>query len=272
MKHGFMTFSYPKASLEALFEDARQFGYDGIEIRIGVNHGHGLEIDTPPAAQQAARKQAKEEGIELYSVASSFQLALRPLDDDEAKRTLALTSEIGARVIRVFGGSFEDEGIQFDTARTQLVAGLSRFAELARQETDGGVVLALESHDSWTDPAVLVAVMEEVGQPGVGINWDAYHIVRMTGMGVAEHFPIIKRWVNHVHVHDGTDTKQAPVLSPIGTGIVDHDALIRCLASINFDGYLMGEWIHSVMEGNTDPIVYLPRELKKLRKIEASLA
>lgn len=43
------------------------------------------------------------------------------------------------------------------------------------------------------------------------------------------------------------------------------------LASIGYDGYLMGEWIHAMMDGETDPDAYLPRELAKLRSIEADL-
>ena len=290
MNHGFMTFSYPKASLEAILEDASQFGYTGIELRIGRNQGHGLEIDSPAEALANARSTAEGEGIMLYSLASSFQLAVEELDEDEFKQTLQMATAVGARVIRVFGGAFEDEGLSADDARARLVASLARCGELSHEITagkadedgpgarggvsgspDGSVVIALESHDAWTDPQTLAAVLEDAGQDNVGLNWDPYHIVRMHELGVAEHFPTVRPWIRHVHVHDGTATRQAPVLKSIGTGVVDHEAMMRGLAEIGFDGFLMGEWIHSLMEGNTDPVIYLPRELKKLKKIEAAL-
>ncbi len=290
MNHGFMTFSYPKASLAAIIEDATQFGYTGIELRIGRNQGHGLEIDSSHELLTAARSQAESEGVHLYSLASSFQLAVEELDEEEARQTLAMATAIGSRVIRVFGGAFKDEGLDLASARSRLVSGLRRFSELSKELTagsaddtgpgrrggvagsaDGSVVIALESHDAWTDATVLAEVLAEVSKDNVGLNWDPYHIVRMHGTSVADHFPTIRAWVKHVHVHDGTATTGAPVLTSVGTGIVDHEAMIRGLMEIGFDGFLMGEWIHSLMEGNTDPVIYLPRELKKLRKIEASL-
>lgn len=272
MRYGFMTFSFPLATVAALVEEARQAGFTGIELRIGRNHGHLLETDAPADRRREARAIATDAGIDLYSLAGSHQLAVDELDSDDARRTLTLAADLGARVIRVFGGAWADSGLDAATARARLVAGLRRFGELSREETGAdGVIVALESHDAWTDPEVLAAVLDDVDSPLVGLNWDPYHIVRMTGRGVADHFPVVSRHVRHVHFHDGTDSKEAPILAPIGTGIVDHAELLRSLRSIGFEGYLMGEWIHSMMEGNTDPIVYLPRELKKLKEIEAAL-
>ncbi|MFW5776607.1 MAG: sugar phosphate isomerase/epimerase family protein [Spirochaetota bacterium] len=273
MKYGFMTFSFPRADIATLVEETVQAGYDGLEIRIGRNQGHGLEIDSTTQTRKDAVKIAGEAGIDLYSLASSFQLALSPLAEDEARATLGLASDLNARAIRVFGGPYKDSGLSRDEARAQLVAGLRAFGELAARETGPSpVLIVLESHDAWTEPELLAGIVDEVGLANVGLNWDPYHIVRTTDMGVAEHFPLISKHVKHTHVHDGRKSDGTPVLSAIGTGIVDHRQMLECLRSISYDGYLMGEWIHSLMEGSTDPIEYLPRELKKLKQIEASLS
>lgn len=271
MKYGFMTFSFPRAGVSTIVEEARQAGYDGIELRIGRTHGHGIEIGADKETLREAVKAAADADIELYSLASSFQLAIDPLDEDEARATLGLATGVGAKVIRVFGGPYGDANLSQEDARAQLVNGLRAFGELAEQETDG-VIVALESHDAWTDPDILAGVLDEVDRVNVGLNWDPYHIVRMTGRGVAEHFPTIARHVRHTHVHDGKPSEGAPILSAIGTGIVNHREMLESLVSISYDGYLMGEWIHSIMEGTTDPIAYLPRELTALKRIEAELA
>lgn len=275
MKYGFMTFSYPEAGIADVVGNAARAGYTGIEVRIGAGHRHGLEIDAPGARRAEAVGIAGDAGIELYAIATSFKLAVDPLDEDTARATLKLAADLGAKVVRVFGGAFADVGIDAATARARLVEGLSRFGALARAEAGGSVTIALESHDAWTDPDELAAVLDEVtgGSPDVpaGLNWDAFHIVRTTGQGVAEHFPTIARHVKHVHVHDGYQRDGKPVLAPIGEGVVDQDEQLRALASIAYDGYLMGEWIHAMMDGETDPDAYLPRELAKLRSIEADL-
>ncbi|MFP4378030.1 MAG: sugar phosphate isomerase/epimerase family protein [Spirochaetales bacterium] len=272
MKYGFMTFSFPRASVSTLIEEAIQAGYTGIELRIGRNQGHGLEIDSTHKTRSEALSKAKEAGIDLYSLASSFQLAVEPLDEQEARATIELADDLEARVIRVFGGPFQDSGLSREEARAQLVAGLKRFGELSAKESKNSpVVIALESHDAWTEPELLAGIIDEVGMPHVGLNWDPYHIVRTTDQGVRQHFDTIKRYVVHTHVHDGKKSDGAPVLCSIGNGIVDHREMLECLKSISYDGYLMGEWIDSLMEGSTDPIEYLPRELKKLKRIEAEL-
>ncbi len=272
MKYGFMTFSFPRASVSTLVEEALQAGYDGLELRIGRTHAHGIEIDSSKETRQDAVRIAADAGIDLYSLASSLQLALAPLDEQEARETLQLALDVGARVIRVFGGPHKDGGLSRNDARSQLVGGLRRFGELsATMSRSNPIVIALESHDAWTEPDLLSGILDEVNLPHVGLNWDPYHIVRTTDQGVAEHFPVIKKHVKHTHVHDGKKSDGAPILSPIGTGIVNHQEMLECLASVSYDGYLMGEWIPSLMEGSTDPIEYLPRELKALKKIEASL-
>jgi len=272
MKYGFMTFSFPRANVSTLIEETIQAGYTGLELRIGRNQGHGLEIDSTSETRNNALSIAKGAGIDLYSLASSFQLALEPLNEEEARATIELANDLEARVIRVFGGPFMDSGISREEARTQLIAGLKRFGELSAKESKNDpVVIALESHDAWTEPELLAGILDEVGMPHVGLNWDPYHIVRTTDQGVATHFPAVKRHVKHVHVHDGKKTNGAPILCSIGAGIVDHREMLECLKSTSFDGYLMGEWIDSLMEGSTDPIEYLPRELKKLKRIEAEI-
>lgn len=272
MKYGFMTFSFPRANVSTLIEETIQAGYTGLELRIGRNQGHGLEIDSSPQARREALAMAREANIDLYSLASSFQLALSKLDEDEARATLKLAKDIDAKVIRVFGGPIHDSGLSRDEARSQLVTGLSRFGELAESETGSeSVIIALESHDAWTDPELLAGILDEVGRDNVGLNWDPYHIVRTTDQCVASHFPTIQGHVKHTHIHDGKKSDGAPILSSIGSGIVDHREMLSALKSISYTGYLMGEWIHSLMEGSTDPIEYLPRELKQLKQIEAEL-
>ena len=272
MKYGFMTFSFPRASVSALVEEALQAGYNGLELRIGRTHAHGIEIDSSAADRKAAVQIAADAGIELYSLASSFQLALAPLDEQEARETLQLATDVGARVIRVFGGPYKDGGLSQDDARSQLVTGLRTFGELsAGMSGSKPVIIAIESHDAWTEPKLLAGILDEVNLAHVGLNWDPYHIVRTTDQGVAEHFPVIKKHIKHTHFHDGKKSVNEPILSAIGTGIVNHQEMLECLSSVSYNGYLMGEWIHSIMEGSTDPIEYLPRELKSMKNIEVRL-
>lgn len=100
--------------------------------------------------------------------------------------------------------------------------------------------------------------------PAVGANWDVMHPVRAGHATIDESFEVLKPWIRHLHVHDGSEGG-AP--APMGEGVVDHRRVIELLATIGFDGHLSGEWI------KWEPYdVYLPRELAALRGYERGLA
>ena len=53
-------------------------------------------------------------------------------------------------------------------------------------------------------------------------------------------------------------------MRPIGSGIIDHRTVLKCLKSISFAGFLSGEWIKWEAYEK-----HLPREIATLRKYEA---
>lgn len=268
MKYSFMTFSTPGLSLDDVLKKARHLGYDGIEPRVEANHGHGIELSTSPAERKEIRQKFQDSGIANACLATS----VRYLDDPEknadhieaTKRYLELAAETGGARLRVFGGGHGSEEKDVFAARNipALVDALGQVKEAAAAHA---VLICLETHDYWCHPEHVATVMQQVDSPAVGVNWDIMHPVRTSGFTVERSFEILRPWIFHFHMHEGTTNREKLEFLNFGDprGEYDHDLAIRLLHRDGFDGYMSGEWI-----GWQDDKEHLERELNAIRKIE----
>jgi sugar phosphate isomerase/epimerase len=261
MKYAFMSFSTPKLSLVETIHVAEQNGYDGIEPRLDAGHAHGVEVSASPEERASIRRLFAATEVELACLATSLSYA----DPDQAdvmlrqtRERIDLAADVGAPALRVFGGRIP-EGISRERAIELLVESLGSVAEYA---VERGITLYLETHDDWCDPLHVAAVVEQVNQPAVAVNWDAMHPVRTGHATMDGAFETLKPWIRHLHVHDGVGGESLELV-PMGQGDYDHRRVIELLMSIDFDGYISGEWI------DWEPYdVHLPRELATLKRYE----
>jgi sugar phosphate isomerase/epimerase len=242
MKYAFMTFSCKDASLDEVLALARRTGYEGVELRSGGGHAHGVEVDTGPNERATVKRKCAEAGIEPCCIAISARFA-DPADAAEwvaeTEATIELASDIGSPVIRVFGGKLGEEVSRGEAV--EAVAGHLR--GLASEAEAHGVTLAMETHDAWCDAAHVAAVMRLVDHPAVGVNWDVMHPGRAAGYSLEASFELLKPWIRHLHFHDAMLVPDKLDFRKIGEGEIDHRVILRQLAGIGYTGYLSGEWI-----------------------------
>jgi sugar phosphate isomerase/epimerase len=268
MKYSYMSFSTPRGTLAEMLELARKLGYDGIEPRVEVKHAHGVELSADPAARRGIRKKIEDSGMALACIATSCRFADPALAGEQVKSALQyidLAADLGCPRLRVFGGGYP-QSISPALATNSLVKGLLALAERAAERH---VVVCMETHDSWTDPAVVAGVMGRVDRPSIAVNWDIMHTQRQGGATMAEAWRVLRPWVRHVHVHDGREIEKALRVVPIGTGDYDHAAAIRLLVQSGYGGFVSGEWI----ESSADPAFFanhLGPELARLKAFEAA--
>lgn len=241
MHYAFMSFSCPELSLPEMLRVATDLGYEGIEPRLGQAHAHGIEVGTPARQLAAYRRQAEDAGVAICCLATGCRFADPQTCQsalDELHQAVDLAAALGCPRLRVFGGPL---GLGLERAEAiELVAEcLVKGAELAGPAE---ISLCLESHDAWTNPEHLAAVMRRADHAFVAINWDAMHPVRQSGWTVADSFRVLQPWIRHVHVHDGTLADPLE-LRPMGQGEIDHREVIRLLQQDQYDGFVSGEWI-----------------------------
>ena len=267
MLYSFMSFSVPHLTLEEMLETAKRFGYDGVEPRCEADHRHGIEISASASERTRIRDAARRVGIAYSCVATSRRYADPAQAEESVAQThdyIDLAADIGCSRIRVFGGPM-GEGLSREEAVELVARSLSSVADHAAER---GVVVCMETHDDWCDPRDVARVMERVGHDAVGVNWDIMHPVRAAGYTMADAYPPIRRWVKHVHFHDGTKDEHGLHLVPVGKGCVDHRAAVKLLLDDGYEGFLSGEWIDWEIAWET----HLPQELATMKGYEREQA
>ena len=263
MKYSFMSFSCPELTLDEMLAMAKEFGYDGIEPRISSNHQHGVEFDTNQHQRKEIKQKALDIGIAIGCVATSCRYADPKISQDmvnDTEKAIDLAADIGSSRIRVFGGKIGD-GLDRTDAVELVAESLLSIADYASKR---GVSICVETHDVWCNPIDVAAVMEKASHSAIAVNWDIMHPVRRGYATIEESFEILKPWIQHLHIHDGSAQKS---LLPIGEGDIDHKSAIERLSTIAFDGYLSGEWI----SWDDSYRNYLPRELQTLKRYQSEL-
>ncbi len=262
MKYAFMTFSCPTYDLDRTLALARQFGYQGIEPRIGSGHQHGIEVSASAEIRRVIRKKAEDAGIEICCLATSCKYADPTVYSqmvEQARMAIDLAADVGSTRIRVFGGPIPQEFTRLQ-AVDLLVGALSALAGYASPRN---VCVCLETHDDWSDPAWVAQVMQRVDHPAVGVNWDLLHPVRRVRCSIDQAFTTLKPWIHHVHFHDGVASESNLEFRSIGRGDIDHRRAVHLLRSIRYEGFLSGEWINW-----ESAEIHLPRELEALLQYE----
>lgn len=265
MRYAFMSFSAPEQSLPELLATARKYGYDGIEPRLDARHAHGVETAATSADRETMRRQVADSGIAMACLATSLNYADPSRTAERIEATHAridLAGDLGVPVIRVFGGGLP-QGLGRDDAIRQVADCLKAVADHAAARQ---VVIAMETHDAWCDPAHVAAVMERVEHPSIGVNWDIMHPVRVAAVSIDASYKTLKPWIRHLHVHDSTTADKSSPLAPIGSGPIDHRRALELIVRDGYTGFISGEWI------KWEPAdVHLPRELAKLKEYESEL-
>ena len=266
MNYAFMSFSCPQATFAEMLALAVQYGYGGVEPRAAGGQNHGVELEASAEERASFRAQAAEAGVAICCLASGARFAdpaSREAEVGEALEYIDLSADIGAPALRVFGGRIP-AGISRETAIDGVTDALKQLAERADAR---GVVVCLETHDDWCNPADVAAVMERVDHPTIGVNWDAAHPLRQAGWTLTDSYRTLRPWIHHVHMHDMFLAVDRLDYTPFGTGDIDHREVLELLRGGGYDGYLSGEWIDW-----QPPEVHLPREIATLRGYERTLA
>ncbi|MEZ4681776.1 MAG: sugar phosphate isomerase/epimerase family protein [Caldilineaceae bacterium] len=266
MNFAFMSFSCPELTLTEMLTLAAQTGYEGIEPRAGSDHRHGVELETDSATRQQMREAAAQSGIAICCLATSCRYAdpaTVQAEIDNTLRYIDLAADVGAPRLRVFGGKVA-ASINRESAIDNVAEALTAVAAHAH---DRDVVVCLETHDDWCNPAHVAAVMQQVDHPAIAVNWDIMHPIRAGGATMESAYAALRPWIQHVHVHDGSTRLDTLEMLPVGTGDIDHRLAIELLYADHYTGYLSGEWI------NWEPYAtHLPRELAQLELYVAEIA
>lgn len=226
----------------------RGLGFQGVEL--GGFPPHPNPDALPTADERAACKaRLAEVGLRFSGLAADLWAEhLVDTDDTSAylacfRKNLDFCVDLGIRGIRVDSVQPPTalEGIDVEAARRRVVA---TWKQCAREAADKGVYVTWEFEPgfAFNKPSDIVRIVDEVGDPNFGVQFDTCHAHMVAAVGarqpgVKETLPggalelaqKLRGRINHIHLIDSDGTlhdDETSTHAPFGDGILDFDALL----------------------------------------------
>jgi glucosamine-6-phosphate deaminase len=263
VKLSFSTLGCPAWSLPAIVDAAGRLGYDGIELRfIEGDDALWARPELTGRGLQETRGRLRDAALAISCVDTrSFfhhpDPALRETAIEEARRSLGLAAELGARGIRVFGDRVQP-GQDRETTRGWIREALARLAEAARAL---GVEVWIESHGDFAQAQDTMGLLEGIPAEGAGVLWDPANAFE-AGEDPADGLARLGARARHVHLKDvARDTSPAgrgwlPRLP--GEGEFAPERVLDLLRARGYDAWVSFEWEKRWYPELAEPEVALP--------------
>jgi len=177
----------------------------------------------------------------------------RQLKDAEAY--IEIAHALRSPTIRLFGGPIPPSQDEKQTLEW-IIEGFRKTGDRAAQR---GVLVLLETHDSFSTGAKARALLEAVSHPNIAIVWDFLHSIRF-GEDIGQTWAQIGFWVKDVHVKDSSQySAEGFDLKLPGEGRLPIREVIWLLHRNGYKGWLTFEWEKGWHPEIEEPEVAFPR-------------
>ncbi|HHV98858.1 MAG TPA: sugar phosphate isomerase/epimerase [Clostridiaceae bacterium] len=266
MKISFSTLGCPDWSWEEITATARDFGFDGIEVR-GIEN----EIYVPHAKPftennlKATLEKLERLNLEIPCITSSCYLFNKLKINKymrEGMEYVDLAQKIGARYVRVLGDANPEPSSEIDTAFvTENLCLLAQYAE------NKGVKILLETNGVFADSDTILSVIERVNSPALGILWDMHHPFRFMNEPVEKTYNSLKKYIEFVHIKDSVMEDGRVKYRMMGYGDVPVKTGLELLKAGGYEGYVSLEWVKRWCMELEEPGIVLPHFINYVKNI-----
>lgn len=200
MRLAFMSWVCPKMTLTELLAAGKRHGYEGVEFRPEVGHGHGVELSATAAQRKALRQEVEDSGLVACCIAPSVGCDKEGTERDKHAQTLLryidLAAEMGILCVRVFGDPLPNGGAGRRSDSYALQADF--LARPCERAAAAGVKIVLEVHGNLRGFDVGEILYRAAYPPALWINWHLEHCLNH-GEDVDEAYRHVKGRVGHAH-------------------------------------------------------------------------
>lgn len=270
MKTSFSTLACPDFSWQDIYSMAKDFNFDGIEIR-----GLGDNIYSTKVAPFTDEElpntldKLKELDIEISCLSSGEPVNnLETKDKAIAEITdyVELASKLSTKYVRVLGDKLPAPEGEVDD---DVVIGIMK--ELVSVAEKNDVVLLLETNGVYSDTSRLKKVLDSINSQHVQALWDVHHPYRFQGESPKTTVSNLGDYIKYVHVKDSVMEDGKVEYKMMGTGDLPLKEVFEELHSIDYDGYISLEWVYRWARNLLDGGIVVPHFAKfmdKYRKAE----
>ena len=261
MKLSFSTLGCPKWNLEKIASKAVEYGFDGVELRIGGTQH--VDLSMSAGERKAVRKLFEDCGIEICSLGGYSQFCSENEKDlnenmDLLFNYIELAHDLGVPYVRTFIGQYP-ETMTEDEAAEIAAKYLNLCGEKAIRNS---VIVLIETHDAFGTAKQVHKIVSKIRNEGVAILWDIHHTC--SGGETPElTYAILGKLIKHIHLKDAEEDN----VCLMGMGSLPIRETISLLKNGGFDGYLSLEWEKMWIKELEEPEIAFPQYINYIRNI-----
>ncbi len=267
MKKGISIWSFPQGTLAESFALAADAGFDGVEVALDEDAGE-ITLTSTEKELLEVKRQAKESGIELYSVASGLYWNYFLNDADETIRTkaqdivrkqLETAAILGCDSILVIPGCVNAEFaapgkvMDYETCYNRSLESIMKVKKYAEEYK---VNIGLENvwNKFLLSPMEMKDFIDKVDSDYVGSYLD---IGNTLANGFPEHWiSTLNKRIKKVHFKDyRLEAGGLHGFVDLLAGDVNYPAVMKELEKIGYDGWVSAEMIPNY-KYHTETIIY----------------
>jgi sugar phosphate isomerase/epimerase len=265
MKFAFSTVSCPQWDLATVAARAKEYGYDGVEVRGFLNEPSATASDIFLTDPRKARETFEAAGVKIACLASSVAFKQnRKQDAQMARDVMAYVDTaraVGCDLVKVFD--------------TQIKAGQTRggtgslmgdwLLPLGDYAAERGVTLVVENALSFRSAKELWAIMDRISHPAIGVCWDVFN-AGVIGERPAVSVPLLNSRIQYAQVQDGKLGPLGVNYCKLGDGDIQVQNFLIRLMGIGYGGWVTFEWEKAWLPGLAEPEEVLPDAIQKMRQ------
>ncbi len=258
MKLSFSTLGCPDFTWPEIYSMAKDFGFDGIEMR-GLG-GDIFDIRAKPFSAEGLAETIstlKKLRLEIPCLSSGCCLKYADKAEENHRELMAyidLAAKLKTPYIRVLGdiapmpqGEVDDETV---------IKALRRIVPYAEEK---GVTLLVETNGVYADTKRLLNLLTSIESDNVAALWDLHHPYRYAGESAEKTVQTLGSLIKYTHIKDSVMEDGKASYRMMGEGDLPIEDFMLALRSINYDGYVSLEWVKSYAPDLSDPGIVFPQ-------------
>ena len=267
MKLAFSTIGCPDFSWKDILALAKDFGFDGIEIR-GPGAGGAQPLNDAQLSKLREKLSALRLEVPCLSSGCCLKDAARAEENErEIISYIELAASLNAPYVRVLGEAEPKSLGEIDDS--VVLAALRRLVPIAEKH---GVTLLLETNGVYCDTARLGTLLNQVASDSVGALWDLHHPYRFAGETPGQTVQNLGAYIKYVHIKDSCIENDQIRYRMLGEGDLPIEAMMQALNSIKYSGYVSLEWVKRWAPDLADAGVVFPNFANYMSRFSTAAA
>jgi sugar phosphate isomerase/epimerase len=265
MKFAFSTLCCPTWEFPTIVARAKEYGYDGVEIRGFLNESILTAANVFLTDPAKIRRAFEAQGIQVAALAGSVMKTGSARKDAQAAADLRLFIDtahaLGCGLVKI-----SDTQVRPGQGRAAAAVALGQWLmPLGDYAAERDVTIVVENLLSFRTSREMWTMLEAAAHPAVACCWDVFNAA-LVGESPMLSVPTLNSRIQYVHVKDAKLGALGATFCKLGEGDVAVQVFLTRLQGIGYGGWVTLEWEKAWLPGLAEPEEILPDSIAKLRR------